>query len=217
MRALSLCQTCKRHIRVGERACPFCGAAHRPLPEPQGLKPRGRPGGRAALFLAGAAAAPGCVDEPDVDEQVVPVYGAPVDPDASRTSDAGAASDAGRDARGEMAVPVYGVAVYGVPIDRDGGKDANACGASQEPMAVPVYGIALDAGARDAGSNASNCGIEAGVEDSEPMWVPPYGLPVDPVEDAAPRDAGERDAATRDAELMVTPVYGLWLESDPQD
>jgi hypothetical protein len=211
MRALSLCQSCKRHIRVTESACPFCGAAFTPAHEPQGLRPRGRPGGRAALFLAGAAAAPGCVDEPDVDEQVIPVYGVPVDYDASRTQDGGAASDAGRDAREPMVVPVYGVAVYGVPIDRDGGRDANVCG-DPAPMPLPVYGIAIDSGApRDAGNGAGNCGIDAGAKrDAEIGPVPPYGIGIDP--------GNRRDASTRDGEVMVTPVYGILPEVvDPDE
>jgi hypothetical protein len=203
---------------VSESACPFCGAAHRPAIEARVLKPRGRPGGRAALFLAGAASAPGCADEPDLDEQLVPVYGAPIDPDASQRTDGGAASDAGRDARSEMVIPPYGIPVYGVPIDRDGGKDANVCGAPQEPMAVPVYGIALDAGPRrDAGSDAGACGSDAGVEDAGPMWVPPYGVPADHFSDAATLDASTRDASTRDGEIMVVPVYGISLAIEPEE
>lgn len=199
MRALSLCQTCKRHIRVSEPACPFCGAAHTPAPEPAGVTPRGRAGGRAALFLAGAASATGCVDE-----QPVPVYGVPIDPDASPHVPDGGAT---RDAQEEMAVPVYGVAVYGVPIDRDGGTDANVCGAQQEPMAAPVYGVPVDAGAaRDAGA----CPSDAGVKDAGFIPLPPYGIPID-----LPRDAATPDAA-RDAEILVMPVYGLALEVEPE-
>lgn len=211
MRALSLCQSCKRHIRVTESACPFCGAAFTPTQEPQGLRPRGRPGGRAALFLAGAAAAPGCVEEPDLDEQLVPVYGAPVDPDASRVQDGGTASDASGDAREPMAVPVYGVAVYGVPPDRDGGRDANACGEQGAPLPMPVYGIAIDGGAaRDAGRGAGSCGLDAGpARDAEIGPVPPYGIGIDP--------GNRRDASARDGEVLVTPVYGLAAEIAPED
>lgn len=202
MRALSLCQSCKRHIRSTESVCPFCGAAFTPPPEPQGLRPRGRPGGRAALFLAGAVAAPGCVDEPEPDEQVVPVYGAPVDPDAGRPGkDGGATSDAGE----PMVVPVYGIPVYGVPVDRDGGRDANACDEPDEPMAAPEYGVAIDSGVRrDAGACAPDAGS---ARDAEIGPVPPYGIGIDP----------RRDAGARDGEEMLTPVYGLWSESDPQE
>jgi hypothetical protein len=217
MRALSLCQSCKRHIRVSERTCPFCGAAHVLAAAAQELRPRGRPGGRAALFLAGAAAAPGCADEPDVPEQAIPVYGAAIDYDASRV-DGGAASDAGKDARSEMSIPPYGISpVYGVPVDRDAGKDANVCGDPQEPMAVPVYGIpVVGKPARDAGSDASVCGADGGVKDAGPMLLPPYGIPVDPRLDASTRDAG-KDAATRDAEIMVVPVYGISLVIEPRE
>jgi hypothetical protein len=210
MRALSLCQSCKRHIRVTESACPFCGAAFTLPPAPSGLRPRGRPGGRAALFLAGAAtvpAAPGCVAEPDPEEQTTPVYGGPVDPDAGpRGPDGGAASDAGRDASEPMAMPVYGVAVYGVPIDRDGGRDANVCRDLDEPMSAPEYGIAIDSGAaRDAGA----CGSDAGpTRDAGIAILPPYGIGLDPF---------RQDASIRDGEVLGTPVYGVWLEIDPQE
>ena len=133
MRALGLCQSCKRHIRNSERACPFCGATFTPVAEPVGLRPRGRPGGRAALFLAGAAAAQGCIEE-----QAVPVYGGPILPDAGPPQDSGAASDASGDAREPLPIPVYGVAVYGVPVDRDGGADASGCMEPEEPMAVMI-------------------------------------------------------------------------------
>lgn len=214
MRALSLCQSCKRHIRASESACPFCGAAHRLAPEAQTLKPRGRPGGRAALFLAGAAAAPGCADEPDVPEIPIPPYGIPIFSDASfQQPDGGAASDAGRDARGEMAIPPYGISpVYGVPVDRDAGEDANNCGAQQEPMAVPVYGIPVMGKPMvgDAGSDASMCGADGGVIDTGQHPIPPYGVPPE-------RDASTRDASRRDAEIMVTPVYGLSLVIEPEE
>ncbi len=212
MRALGLCQSCKRHIRNSERACPFCGAAFTPLHEPRG-RPRGRPGGRAALFLAGAAAAPGCADE-----QAVPVYGIPIPADAAAPGpEAGTARDGGSDAREPMIIPVYGVAVYGVPVDRDGGADASGCGDPEEPMAVPEYGVAIDSGLlRDAGRDAGRCGSDAGTaRDAGPTRdaqgggaVPPYGIGLDP---------GWRDASTRDGEVMVTPVYGLSLEIEPQE
>jgi len=213
MRALGLCQSCKRHIRNSERACPFCGAAFTPVQEPRGLRPRGRPGGRAALFLAGAAAAPGCADW-----QAVPVYGIPIDPDATAPArDAGTASDAGGDAREPLAIPAYGVAVYGVPIDRDGGADASRCMEPEEPMPVPVYGVAIDSGLlRDAGRDAGQCGRDAGTaRDAGPTRdaqgggaLPPYGIGLDP---------GWRDASMRDGEVMVMPVYGVSLEIPPEE
>ena len=183
MRALGLCQSCKRHIRNSERACPFCGAAFTPLQEPQGIRPRGKPGGRAALFLAGAATAQGCLEE-----QAVPVYGIPIPPDAAQTpAQDGGARDAGSDAREPMVIPVYGVAVYGVPVDRDGGADASGCAEDEEPMAVPEYGVAIDSGLRDGGRDAGKCGRDAGARDAGPTRdaqlggpVPPYGIGIDP-------------------------------------
>jgi hypothetical protein len=208
MRALSLCQSCKRHVRVTESVCPFCGAAFSPVAEPSGLRPRGRPGGRAALFLAGAAAAPGCAEE-----QPVPVYGVPIAPDAATPGpEAGTARDASGDAREPMSMPVYGVAVYGVPVDRDGGADARGCVEPEEPMAVPEYGVAIDF-LRDAGRDAGSCGDAGAARDAGPardaeITLPPYGIGIDP--------DNRRDAATRDGNVLGTPVYGIWSEFDPE-
>ncbi|HEX6241930.1 MAG TPA: hypothetical protein VFZ61_13570, partial [Polyangiales bacterium] len=64
MRALALCSSCKRHVKVSETRCPFCSAAITLARSQPARSPRGLPGGRAALFLTGAAlAAPGCADE----------------------------------------------------------------------------------------------------------------------------------------------------------
>lgn len=47
------CASCNRHVREGDAACPFCGAAALPLPPaPRASR---HPITRAALFAAGAA------------------------------------------------------------------------------------------------------------------------------------------------------------------
>src|SRR3954467_8631752 len=55
MSTLTPCPSCNRHVRVGDVACPFCGAAVAVAPSPAASGPglRGRLG-RAALFAAGA-------------------------------------------------------------------------------------------------------------------------------------------------------------------
>jgi hypothetical protein len=47
------CIACGQHVRVGDEACPFCGAAASPAPPPpRGLRERVS---RAAMLAAGAA------------------------------------------------------------------------------------------------------------------------------------------------------------------
>lgn len=75
--SLSECPECARHVRAGERACPFCGASVQffiSVPEYR-LKTRLRRGQMLALGAALTAAGVACSS----DEQVVAIYGAPVE------------------------------------------------------------------------------------------------------------------------------------------
>lgn len=126
------CATCRRHVRHGESACPFCSA-----PLPQRTNAAFTPArqlrlSRATLFALGALFAPLSCDEggpqpkdagpedagPRVDtaDLAIPPYGAaapPFDPvDPTAPVDAGTAVDPGN------AVPAYGAPP---PPDGDAG------------------------------------------------------------------------------------------------
>ena len=200
MSALTLCTSCKRHIRVTEPSCPFCGAqaAAREL-APQ-RRPRGRQGGRAALFLAGAVGASACM------ERAVPVYGVPVDDD-DQVEDDDAEEEATGDAaapRKDAGEPPLATPVYGIPIDRRDAavRDASATEPDAQAgrdaaLGTPVYGIPIDprdSGAPlcDGGSSedlarrpAPEAGVDGGnacapaVDAGRPLVAPVYGIPVD--------------------------------------
>lgn len=177
---LAPCPHCQRHLRVSESVCPFCAGSvsgrlvpkqSKPLPT-RGLSRAGILALGASLAAAGALVE-GCAEEPEPepedDGRVVPVYGAPVQSDASNpappTSDAGAASDAstGPSDAGviyDAGKPDSGsvVAIYGAPVQpKDGGI-----------VVMPLYGAPIqpDAGKPDAGH------ADAG------RLVPVYGAPV---------------------------------------
>ena len=94
--SLIACSGCRRHVRAGDGACPFCGAAVLGAPAP------GRPLarlGRAALFAVGATVsvtAAGCDTF-----NPAPAYGAP--PIDAGPDDAAVGVDAG-----EGIAPLYG-------------------------------------------------------------------------------------------------------------
>lgn len=190
MKSLTLCQACKRHVKLSETECPFCSAAvQAPRAPKSALRPRGLPGGRAALFLAGTALAPGCADEPEpeVDSGFIPVppYGIAIPP-----------TDAGKDAGVGNIVPVYGAAVpvYGVAIYDSGF------------IPVPPYGIAIppeDAGPADAGPK------DAGCPQVGNLPVPVYGIPVD--SGTRMDQCTDKQDAGKDAGVAIIgfPPYGI--------
>ena len=203
MRPLVLCQSCKRHVKAIETSCPFCSAAVGTSLLGVAVRgrqdagsPRGLPGGRAALFLAGAALASGCGDDSESDAgddendvMVTPVYGVAVD---AGKLDAG--RDAGRDSGRGMATPPYGISID--PGRRDASiatpSDAGPPCAQFGSLPVPVYGVGIDAPARDLCRDAGpNAGLDAGKDtgadagkdagrDAGFIPVPPYGISIDP-------------------------------------
>lgn len=202
MRPLVLCQSCKRHVKRSETTCPFCsaiaGAALLGVAAPvePGLRTataRGRPGGRAALFLAGAALASGC------EGTATPVYGVAIDPED----------------RDEMGTPVYGVAVDAGRFDA--GRDAG------HPLATPAYGISIDPGRRDASiATPADAGPPCAQVGNLPVPVYGVGIDVPPRDlcrDAgagggldAGKDAGPD--AGKDAGFLPTPPYGISIPTD---
>jgi hypothetical protein len=154
------CPRCKRHVRAGESACPFCGT---PLPADFGPAPRvvapvTGPFARAAILFMGAATT-ACSGSGSSEPVSTPVLNV----DASTNPDSGeplpvvfygpAVVDASSDDSGEpMPVPFYGPAVVDAGRDQDAGTDVDASdgGDSGEPMPVPFYGPAVvDSGSEE--------------------------------------------------------------------
>jgi hypothetical protein len=83
---LAPCQACARHIRAGERICPFCGAGTSAAfrARPARVVPATKHLSRAVLFALGAAGLGGCSHS---------VYGGP--PVPGDTGDAGHVADPG--------------------------------------------------------------------------------------------------------------------------
>ena len=85
--SLTNCPACARHVRAGERACPFCGANVQffiSVPDYR-LKTRLRRGQMLAIGATLAAAGVACSS----DDQVVAIYGAPVEVGGSAGHTAG--------------------------------------------------------------------------------------------------------------------------------
>jgi hypothetical protein len=80
---LQPCESCARHVRISETACPFCGAAVASAPEAAAPAPFARPLSRAALLFMGVTAATGCSSAPSV------MYGPAIIEDSGATVDSG--------------------------------------------------------------------------------------------------------------------------------
>src|SRR5688572_3112902 len=86
LKTLLACESCSRHIRTTEKACPFCGAT-REASEPVTLSPF-RPANRAAVFFFTATSLVACGKKdadkndaaPEAATTVVnaPPYGVPI-------------------------------------------------------------------------------------------------------------------------------------------
>lgn len=162
MSALSPCPDCARHVRVDERACPFCGAGVALEPPP--LRVPSRRLGRAALFAfraavigAGGVATAACGASTGLEDPIGRQDAATPSPspspgrDASAPPDAGGQVDAGTDGGvialygGPRPVPDAGadagggMALYGAPppppVERDAGAEQDA----GSPV-TPAYG-----------------------------------------------------------------------------
>lgn len=73
---LGPCPSCRRHVRVTEHTCPFCGAAVAAEASP-GLTKRLS---RAAIVALSTIAVAGCPKTPKEPEAIVQPYGAPPTP-----------------------------------------------------------------------------------------------------------------------------------------
>jgi len=145
---LGVCSACKRHVRIDEVACPFCGAdAEGLLLRPSVRRPK-RSSRAAYLMLSattsliGAAACDGEDQAPDDEQMAVPIYGAPIQPspkqDASVGDDMGPEPTAGSGGQ----LPVYGVPITPdnpAPAVDGGMPDPNE---DDDMSLMPIYGLA---------------------------------------------------------------------------
>ena len=147
---LKACPECRRHVRCGERACPFCGTALTFLMRAPEYRLKTRLGRGATVALGAALGAAGFVMGCD-DGTLVPLYGAVCSPpscgvpssggDAGRTGSAGgtAGSDqAGGGGTADSAGGTTGGAGGGAAGSDAGGgggalSEGGAAGAVDEP------------------------------------------------------------------------------------
>lgn len=92
---LSECPSCQRHVRCGERACPFCGASVMSLMRVLEYRLLTRLNRSQALSLGAAMTAAGFVTSCRDWEMTVPHYGAPCNPPSCVFAQAGSAGAGG--------------------------------------------------------------------------------------------------------------------------
>ncbi|HJL18669.1 MAG TPA: hypothetical protein RMH99_23610 [Sandaracinaceae bacterium LLY-WYZ-13_1] len=149
MTALAPCPACDRHLRIDERACPFCGAGVVLAPAPTR-----RPGrlGRAAYFAfraavvgAGGVTAAACGSATGLEDPSWTADGAtpaagdagePTDDAGPHRRDAGAV-DAGTDG---AVIALYGGGPMPAPVDAGAPAPADA-GADDRPDAGGVMNL----------------------------------------------------------------------------
>jgi hypothetical protein len=226
------CPACSRHVRVSERACPFCAgeldATFRSVPSPR-VPAVGRLS-RAALFALGASglAASACSGGPSTSS--APTYGtSPCLPPICADTDGatgypfegapdGAAQES-EEAGTDGASPC--VPLLGLPADAGGGP----CG----PEGKCIAAVACEGPAPAGGASCSNLWVcvfspESGCHASNGVLVcdsdaataadagsaPEVGSPVD----ASAGDGGATTDAAQEACVMVCAAYGIGPGSD---
>jgi hypothetical protein len=107
------CESCARHIRAAEAACPFCGVAVTDVAPPAARGPMARPMSRAALLFMSATATAGCSSS-----EPVALYGPAVIDSGADTGEA--IEDSGAET-GAPAVDSGPASVDSGPSEFDGG------------------------------------------------------------------------------------------------
>jgi len=120
------CESCARHIRAEEAACPFCGAAAKPVGDAGARPSFARPLSRAALLFVSATATVGCSSSTSPNE---PAADAAADTGGPAATDSGAFD-------GEPA------ALYGPAMIEDSGPGSFEGGpvAAYGPAQIPDSG-----------------------------------------------------------------------------
>lgn len=188
---LAACPSCSRHVRLSEKACPFCRvdlpSAFREQAAPQSPARRLNRAALHALRMGAVtvAAATACGGS-------VSASGGDGGGDSSALADgsSGAASSGSGSSGGASSgtassgtTPSSGTASSGEGSSGVSSGSANDAG-YDGPWAVAAYGafIPFDASAPDTGSDAASQS-DAGAGDAEPdhrFIAPPYGIPPSP-------------------------------------
>jgi hypothetical protein len=136
------CGSCARHVREGDAACPFCGAAAPVAPALSRVTGRLSRAAFLALGAAGALSATECSSTSTPSPQ--PLYGSPPIVDAGSLADVEVPLDAESD--GGFAQPLYGAMVP--PVSDAGDEDAEPPEGGGH-MVQPLYGASA---LRDGGN-----------------------------------------------------------------
>jgi hypothetical protein len=156
VKCLSECPSCQRHVRCGERACPFCGATVRSFLRVLEYRLLTRLTRSQALSLGAAMTAAGFATNcDDLGPQAVPVYGAPCNPPSCVVPQAGSAGGAGKSGTAGAGGNGGTAGVQGF-----GGK------AGQAPVggapAAGEGGLSGDGGVTNEGGAGGTPGLEGG-------------------------------------------------------
>lgn len=138
------CPSCARHVKVGDGACPFCGAIT-PRAAVAAI-PRGRLS-RAALLAAGAAGALAMADCGSSGSTVAP-YGSP-----PRPPDAGMSMDDGGETPDASATVVFYGAASPPFLDASESNDRDATGPSDAATPDAAEASTSDSGVGDEGGH----------------------------------------------------------------
>lgn len=184
--SLAPCPACQRHIRVSERACPFCGNGVSPSIASKVVPGTTQRLSRAAAFAFTATLTlAGCSDTttpaPDAAGDTVSPSDTvtPSDTPTTDTTPSDVTADAPQDNGGPAPA-------YGAPFDAPPPTDATAPDSGPGDGGIaPLYGAPVDATPFDSGPG------DGGI-------APLYGAPVD----ASQPDSGPRDGGG------VVPLYG---------
>ena len=138
MSSLLPCIQCRRHVRVGDERCPFCGSELTARAVPRWLVTAPKGAKRATLFAIGVSLASACSEGNDV-----AIYGAPFLGGSGGQSGAGGTDPGGSggmlnggsggDGGGVPSVPVYGAPVPPLPEPDASAAPADAAPADAAP------------------------------------------------------------------------------------
>lgn len=178
------CPSCGRHVRVAERACPFCAASLSRGAQSAAVIPSAtqRMSRAAAFTFAASLAIAGCGDSTPSPDAAVDSGG---NTDTGNPSDNGTPVDTGTPTDSGAPDDNGGpVPLYGAPADVPPAQDVPAvdAGPSDDGGAMPLYGAPADVPPAQDVPEA-----DTGPVDDGGGIAPLYGLP--------PPDAGDRDGS----------------------
>jgi hypothetical protein len=135
------CSACKRHHRLGEPVCPFCGSTVAPATKRNGM---GKAIGRLAFLMVGSALAAGCGADSDDDNATSESEGqtSPDGTNGSGASSMGASTGADDSSvdEGEPSEGAGGMSGEIILDPRDDVRGAGGATTGPVPSVVALYG-----------------------------------------------------------------------------